>query len=1164
MASSSLYTMGPSGLQQLAQLFAAYTEPPAELPSSVTATFQDFSRRYENSFNGHLDTPDGRLPPACHGRGQTTLPKMREATFPSLRPSRPSEVHQPTELLGRSVQKWFLQLRRLQSLLHALRAGKSTPNAQIYRLELWKSIKKAPGFKPDFPQWWGHRPVQLQGSPEHLPLHVPPAADCELIFADYQINYKKFEKWHAGQRQSLLDITLQSQRSRIFQLVQPEGKAPLRHLEDTTAVDVLAQSEDGTLIHVSKPNPKPPFDIKADSISLPVSNIQDDLITTDGECLVAPGSELEITEHHTTPPQLHEALATYWTHRWWKEPPPASAWDRIFAFAKAYLPRSHYPHRPITVDDWIKINGRYKTKAARGPDGYSAKDLQWMPQPLAEDLVAQLNSWESLAQWPEPLLTGFVHPLPKKDNSQQVGDFRPVIIYSTIYRSWSSLRARGFLTFLASLVDEHQFGFLPGCEATEVWFLLQGLLENAHQTGMVYTGFVTDLVKAFESLPRTPVRQLCEWLGLPTPVLNLWHSFLDNMSRRFRLGDTVGPPLASNTGYPEGCALSCAAMAVIDLSFHTYMRIYCPRVTPLSFVDNLELLDTSATSLATSIFALQTWTEMWHLELDLKKTYTWGTTVASRKELRSLQWDVRESAKDLGAQMTYGKKRTVKDQQLRLDALEPYWYLLTRTYAPEYSKQLVLFQAMWPRAFHGISVCTLGWAHIAHLRSAAMRALRYNKAGTNPGARLALLSPSMLCDPGYFQAFTVVTTFQRMLRKQPTLETMWRNYMANWDGASTQGPFGKLLEITRLVGWRVEPPLIVDHDGVEWHLGECHQPSLLRTLRDAWAQFIAYDLAERKDYVGLQGIDYDVLLKAQQKLQPGDKSWLAVLRAGTFIEPAQQAKYDLAKPTTCLLCGALDSLEHRNYHCPGLAAARSEFADVIGPAGSWPVSLRTKLLPSRNPHLGWFRQQLSLQGDVDQVNRYQVSSGPIHLFTDGSCRSPDVVQHALTSYAVVDATSDRLVAQGICGGLHQSSDLGEVRALATALEWIVDQTEQVTLWSDSAYATQGLQRLLHDPTDLPEDACRGDWCRIQHALLACSVSITVQHTPSHQEVSLPATTVSEWEAYWNNRVDHEAACAHNLWPQPLIDQWHRVRAHHQREVRRLCRLQDLHLAVLRA
>ena len=339
------------------------------------------------------------------------------------------------------------------------------------------------------------------------------------------------------------------------------------------------------------------------------------------------------------------------------------------------------------------------------------------------------------------------------------------------------------------------------------------------------------LVKAFESLPRTPVRLLCEWIGLPKQVLDLWHTFLGSMERRFRIGNTVGPPLSSNTGYPEGCALSCVAMAVVDLSFHLYMKVYSPDVTPISFVDNLELLDTSMASLSTSILSLQAWADMWRLDLDEKKSYTWSTSARGRAELQCLGWEVRESAKDLGAQMNYGRRKTVKEQQVRLDSLEPYWYLLSRTFAPEYSKMLILFQAMWPRAFHWISTCTLCWSHIVQLRAAAMRGLRYNKAGSNAGMRLALLSASMLCDPGYFQAFTVVTTFQRMLRKQDHLAIMWKSYMAKWDGTITQGPFGKLIEITCSLGWQIDPPLLLDHDGVQWHLATCNTSSMLRITR---------------------------------------------------------------------------------------------------------------------------------------------------------------------------------------------------------------------------------------------------------------------------------------------------------------------------------------------
>ena len=705
--------------------FAAWqdsTVPPLEMEETPTKTFGTFCRHYENSFTGHVTTSTTSLPTSCYGRGRTLVPQSRRATYPLLRPSRPGEVAQPTELLGRNVQQWFRQLRRLQSLLHGVKAGKDTPAAVAYRIELWHAIKNAPGFEQGFTAWWISRPVQLQGTPSELPQGVPATGTMERLFHDFQVNYKKFEAWHVRQRRELLQVTFQAQQTRIFAMVKPEGKSPLTQLEEKKVVHVLAQSEDAVTLHVSEPIAvSPPFNIRYDDFEIGINDVKEDVITTDADTLFSPGAELEVVQRYVTTPKLHEALAKYWSVRWWKDPMPPETWDRIFGFARTYFPRGQLAVDPINIDSWTQINKRYTKRAARGPDGFSAKDLQWMPNGLKQQLVDQLNCWEQGGNWPQQLLTGFVHPLPKRAQSYGVGDFRPVIIYSAIYRSWSSLRARGFLKYIGQLADAHQFGFLPGCEAAEIWLMLQGMIELSHQEASTKVGFVTDLVKAFESLPREPIRILGEWLGLPASVLELWHSFLANMHRRFRIGDTVGPPLFSNVGYPEGCALSCVAMAIVDLSFHMYFSAYCPTTIPLSFVDNLELIDTAVSSLGNGIVTLQCWTDMWHLELDQGKTYTWGTTPTSRTDLATLQWPVKESAKDLGAQISYGKKLSVVEQQSRLESLHQHWYLLTRTFAPEYNKYLILFQALWPRAFHGVSVCTLGQQHIKHLRSQAAK-----------------------------------------------------------------------------------------------------------------------------------------------------------------------------------------------------------------------------------------------------------------------------------------------------------------------------------------------------------------------------------------------------------------------------------------------------------
>ena len=224
-----------------------------------------------------------------------------------------------------------------------------------------------------------------------------------------------------------------SQKARLFASVKGEQKPSLTHLEDHQTVDVIGISDEGTQLHVSAPlQVTEPYEIKVSSIPLPVTAVQDDIITIEEDILISPGTELDVVQHYATPPQLHKALADFWTKRWCREPPSQGAWFRILAFAQHYMPQDACSYDPITAESWMTTNKRYKAKAARGLDGFSGRDLLWMPLQFTESLVQQIGVWEAHGRWPTALQTGFVHPLPKKDGAIQVGDYRPIIIYSTI------------------------------------------------------------------------------------------------------------------------------------------------------------------------------------------------------------------------------------------------------------------------------------------------------------------------------------------------------------------------------------------------------------------------------------------------------------------------------------------------------------------------------------------------------------------------------------------------------------------------------------------------------------------------------------------------------------------------------------------------------------
>ena len=85
------------------------------------------------------------------------------------------------------------------------------------------------------------------------------------------------------------------------------------------------------------------------------------------------------------------------------------------------------------------------------------------------------------ATWPKAILYGVVNVLAKNDGAAPVDRFRPVVIFSVIYRT----RAVGqsSLKTIASLAhsEDGRGSFMPGCEPSQLWLVLQAEIEQTLQ-----------------------------------------------------------------------------------------------------------------------------------------------------------------------------------------------------------------------------------------------------------------------------------------------------------------------------------------------------------------------------------------------------------------------------------------------------------------------------------------------------------------------------------------------------------------------------------------------------------------------------------------------------------------------------------------------------------
>lgn len=159
-----------------------------------------------------------------------------------------------------------------------------------------------------------------------------------------------------------------------------------------------------------------------------------------------------------------------------------------------------------------------------------------------------------------------------------------------IYRCWSSLRAAAVLKHIEALAPPTMLGSLPGRSAPAIWYSLQAMIEQCLQDGDSCSGVVTDLIKAFNGLPREPIFRAAIQIGISPQIIRAWVGAVTGITRHFYVRGEPGPGIKSCTGFPEGCPLSVAAMCLCNMLIHSFMSVRCPRTMMISYVDNVELL----------------------------------------------------------------------------------------------------------------------------------------------------------------------------------------------------------------------------------------------------------------------------------------------------------------------------------------------------------------------------------------------------------------------------------------------------------------------------------------------------------------------------------------------------------------------------------------------
>ena len=857
---------------------------------------------------------------AMGGRAAVVAPQVRLDQVPPLKASRPGDRR--PQFLGSCLQhvQWTKQLRRLQSYIRLAHATFSTPAHLVHALQLWTSIRNARGFAPSFHGWWSSRCLGV-GEPTCVPVEPPTGEVAKLFYLGLEADLSDLEACLKSSRSHAKRLMRASDVHAIYGAVKRDVPAQVDSLVDTVSGVVAEVDMEECAVVLETP-----VDFRADAPllfdggMLQVIHHEADKVWVDSCHGVFPGLVLAQKKQIGRIEELFFAFETQWSQLWNKHAGlETSQWDEILGFAKSQLRPLAVPAPTFTVETFMRCVRRKSKHSAVSLDGVSRADLLALHPSEVTTLLGVFRQAIESGSWPQQTLFGYVRSLAKTGLPEQVGHYRPITVFSFLYRVWSSITAKHWLQELSKIVDPYLFGSTTGGCASQVWRHVLESVEAAHRGEAHACGFVADIIKAYNDLPRFPALSAAKLLGIDHGTLLAWAGALAGFRRHFVIQGSYAPGVQSTNGFPEGCAMSCVAMVVLTDLFHKWVRAAGVMFRPVSYVDNWAVLMQSPAHMQRACQAVDKFADMLQIRLDANKSFTWSSDRQGRLELRSQGFRVVHSARDLGAHVVYTRQLANKTTLDRVRDLDDFWSKLRSTKCSFQQKVTLILRAAWPRALHAVSAVVIGKKHFESLRSDLMQALGIQKPGSSPDLQCCL--ERFPVDPQVFAALETVRDARSLGCHSKLILDLDQGPLSQ-----DRPTFNSLSEILcqRLhqLGFQVCSGALLQDDIGQFCFLKCGFGEFLFRCQRAWIPVVAARVSHRTPFADFSRVDVRHTRQEYLLASGFDQGVLRKFLNGASFTNAHAYRWSETGSDRCLLCGEMDSSWHRLWECPASADLR--------------------------------------------------------------------------------------------------------------------------------------------------------------------------------------------------------------------------------------------------
>ena len=1110
--------------------------------------------------------------PRSH-RGRCRPVRTVSRTLPQLpRQGRTGDFMPHSESCSIRVKWRVRQCRRLRSFRGGLQKflALATPDERLLQqlFQEWSAIHGAKGFGHSFASWVLSWPVV-----HAYPVDFPSLAwlDSVLQLTEFDTQALAFQDASNRRRRAAFrtqeDASLGHLRQ-SFQALRGPQRPPFTAVSTTVTQPVQTVSPltlGEFLLRVPFPQQyREGSEVMVDEHPGLVVAVEGDKVhVAVGQACPQPPAALVQVHNDCTPQELHAGFFQFWDPFWNRDTVEESTSLDCWPAFQAILQRSPPSWPAVTVDmhdlaTWRMVLRKSSAKSATGACGFAVSELKCLPDNSLSHLVS-LCAKAVQYGFPDVLLAGRVNVLAKVDDPLGYGDGRPICIMPAIYRLWTSVLCTQPLRAWTPLMPAGIMGGLPGRSARDVTYLLQHWIEVSARSNTVLSGFVLDIIKCFNALPRQPVGALLRHLGCPPALADAWIGGLNRMTRSASFCGCISGPRGSTSGCPEGDAVSVAAAIAVCWILCVTLEDF--GVCPALYVDNwswtsdLPELHTVALQETLNI------TSALRLEVDWRKSFAWARDAESAEWWKQFGptllpspdvFKLLTSAKDLGVAMRYRGPRTLGCLHQRLAEGHARLRRLKHMPLPLASKARIIQSAVWPAVFFGSEGHAVGLRKLAALRTSATKALVGGHHHANPFLAMELLSVQ-LQDPEVFLLVSALRTLRRALRHHPALGWSIVHIAAAADGSPyrVSGPATALSALLQRNHWTLHPQAFLSGPGnFRLNLQACSGKDIRDAVAFAWSYHVRKLVGHRNGLGRIDVPDAHNTVSVLRGFTPAEQKVLARHLTGSFQTAATKVLWHAVDSSQCPWCGEVETRRHRFVECRAFHDLRKQH----------PVAVHA--LAHEFPH--WVYSPFAVLPDAVDIVQLVFATRPVPAppaaeaarlrseppaqllcFTDGTCRHPCHPLARQAAWAVCIDSARTVEVQGdlfwhatkllpptfhtrACGLVPGRQTIARAELLA-AIQAIqlgaLAGHLPVHVVSDSSYVVHVLLRFVaNQEGPLLDSACNVDLLRLLKEVWY--EGVTVSKIKSHQDPAAAGSFELRWHRLGNACADQ--ACQRAL------------------------------------